>query len=212
MARTYLSTQEEVLAVEQKADTANTAINAPDTGLGALNTSVQGLESGAISTNQRVTDLESAVGDEVSGLVKSVTDLDTQLNEADTGIKDRVANLESGGAGGSITVSGYGFADSSESVTVCESDSFRFEITFDSGRLFLKDGITTRVVWFRVGQSDGNGSFSVISGSGAITPLNVTGQQHYKLAVNGGQSGIIDVVYRRFSEASLQCFVAMNLS
>ncbi len=97
MARTYLSTQEEVLAVEQKVDTANTAINAPDTGLGALNTSVQGLESGATSTNQRVTDLESAVGDEASGLVKAVTDIDNAINEADVGIKARITDLEQGG-------------------------------------------------------------------------------------------------------------------
>ena len=117
----------------------------------------------------------------------------------------------SGGDSGSVTVSGYALGDSSQYRTVCETEAFRFEINMSEGRLVSKNGVTTHVVWFRVGQIDGNGTFST-TGNGLITPLAVLGQQHYTLAVNGEQSGIITVVYRKFSEASLQCFVSMNLS
>jgi len=97
MPKTYLATQSEVAAVEQKADDANTAINAADTGLGALNTTVETIQTTQQADDTRIADLETAVGDASSGLVKSVTDLDTQINEANTGIVARVEDLEQGG-------------------------------------------------------------------------------------------------------------------
>ena len=97
MAKTYLATQAEVSAVEQKADTANTAINATDTGLAALNTATGELVTKTDSTDAKVATLEATVGDDTSGLVKAVNGLDTQINEAGTGIVARVEDLEQGG-------------------------------------------------------------------------------------------------------------------
>ena len=97
MPKTYLATQSEVAAVEQKADDANTAINAADTGLSALNTTVDTIQTTQQADDTRIADLETAVGDASSGLVKSVTDLDTQINEVGTGIVARVEDLEQGG-------------------------------------------------------------------------------------------------------------------
>ena len=96
MAKTYLATQAEVSAVEQKADTANTAINATDTGLAALDTKIDGLVTKTDTADTKVTALEVTVGDDTSGLVKAVNDLDASINAAG-GIDERVTDLEVGG-------------------------------------------------------------------------------------------------------------------
>lgn len=91
--RIQVALKPEVEAVATTAATTNTA-------LGELDTRVQATEGFETRIDQLETDtgaLDTAINDPSTGLVKQLSDVDAEINTADTGIKARLDDLEQGG-------------------------------------------------------------------------------------------------------------------
>lgn len=91
--RIQVALKPEVEAVATTAADTNTA-------LGQLDTRVQATEGFETRIDQLETDtgaLDTAINDPSTGLVKQLSDVDAEINTADTGIKARLDDLEQGG-------------------------------------------------------------------------------------------------------------------
>lgn len=91
--RIQVALKPEVEAVATTAATTNTA-------LGELDTRVQATEGFETRIDQLETDtgaLDITINDPTTGLIKQLTDVDSEINTADTGIKARLDDLEQGG-------------------------------------------------------------------------------------------------------------------
>lgn len=97
MTRVYLATKQEVQNVEQSVTTISTQINTADTGIDARVTALETGGSQVIQNTADIAALDTQLNDATTGLVKAVTDLDTQINEAGTGVIARLDDLEQGG-------------------------------------------------------------------------------------------------------------------
>jgi len=160
MTKTYLATKTEVQLVSDDVATINTQINTPTTGLDARVQATEDFEDRIGSNEANIGSLDMQVNNPVYGLSKQVSDISTELDEAGTGVKARIADLEQGGT--SVTKfrthSPSGAYEDGEVVQVTTRDGFLFKANN------AIDGSTTPVAfiegtgvnrWTRVGRPSG---------------------------------------------------------
>ncbi len=97
MTKIYLATKQEVTVVKNDLTTLNTQINTPSIGIDAR---IQNLEGKGLEIDRLRVDvdfIEDQIENPTTGILKMISDIDTEINEADTGIKARLTGLEQGG-------------------------------------------------------------------------------------------------------------------
>ena len=97
MAKTYLATKTEVQLVSDDIATINTQINTPTTGFDARVQAAEAYDTRITQSESDIDALVVQVNDPTIGILKQLVDVDTELNEATTGVKARITDLEQGG-------------------------------------------------------------------------------------------------------------------